>query len=67
MKNSVIKDSVMEDAVMKNSVIKNSVAKKHILIVDDDRDLSFIICDMLESYGYEVSSAADANGAYYIL
>lgn len=67
MKNSVIKDSVMEDAVMKNSVIKNSVAKKHILIVDDDRDLSFIICDMLESYGYEVSCAADANGAYDML
>lgn len=67
MKNSVIKNSVMEDAVMKNSVIKNSVAKKHILIVDDDRDLSFIICDMLESYGYEVSCAADANKTYDML
>lgn len=67
MKNLVIKDSVMEDAVIKGSVIKNSVAKKHILIVDDDRDLSFIICDMLESYGYEVSCAADANAAYDML
>ncbi len=49
MKNLVIKDSVMEDAVIKGSVIKNSVAKKHILIVDDDRDLSCFIFGIVES------------------
>ena len=35
------------------------MAKHNILIVDDDRDLSFITADTLESYGYEVMSAAD--------
>lgn len=38
--------------------------KRKILIVDDDEDLSFIICEMLESYGYSVSSAKDREEAF---
>lgn len=41
--------------------------KKHILIVDDDEDLSFIIGEMLESYGYEVSRAENASRAFDML
>lgn len=40
---------------------------KHILIVDDDEDLSFIISEMLESYGYEVSHAENASAAFNML
>ncbi len=29
--------------------------KKQILVIDDDTDLSYIISDMLEDYGYSVS------------
>lgn len=43
------------------------MAKHKILIVDDDRDLSFITADTLESYGYEVMSAADPDEAFAIL
>lgn len=40
---------------------------KHILIIDDDEDLSLIICDMLESYGYQVSHAENAEAAFAML
>lgn len=40
---------------------------KHILIVDDDEDLSFITGDMLESYGYKVSHAKNAAAAFDML
>lgn len=40
---------------------------KHILIIDDDEDLSFIICEMLESYGYETSCAVDIEQAFSLL
>ncbi len=40
---------------------------KHILIVDDDEDLSFITGDMLESYGYKVSHAGNAAAAFDML
>ncbi len=40
---------------------------KHILIIDDDEDLSLIICDMLESYGYQVSHAGNAEAAFAML
>lgn len=43
------------------------MAKHKILIVDDDRDLSFITADTLESYGYEVMSAADPDEAFALL
>lgn len=38
--------------------------KKHILIIDDDKDLSFIMSEMLESYGYKVSYAENAAAAF---
>lgn len=41
--------------------------KKHILIVDDDEDLSFVIADMLAAYGYEVTTAADSGAAFDLL
>lgn len=41
--------------------------KKHILIVDDDKDLSFIIGEMLESYGYKVSLAENSGEAFDML
>lgn len=41
--------------------------RKHILIVDDDEDLSFIISEMLESYGYEVSRVESAAAAFDML
>lgn len=41
--------------------------KKHILIIDDDSDLSFIISDMLENYGYKVSHAENASEAFEML
>lgn len=41
--------------------------KKHILIIDDDNDLSSIISDMLENYGYETSHAENAQEAFDLL
>lgn len=41
--------------------------KKHILIVDDDEDLSFVIADMLTAYGYEVTTVADSETAFDLL
>ena len=32
-----------------------------ILIVDDDKDLSWIIAEMLQDYGYKVLCAADVS------
>lgn len=40
---------------------------KEILIVDDDADLSFIISEMLESYGYSVTTAASGEEAFDLL
>ncbi len=37
---------------------------KNILIIDDDEDLSFIISEMLESYGYSVTTAANGEEAF---
>lgn len=45
---------------MRRSKVKEG---KKILIVDD-RDLAFINAGMLESYGYEVMSAADIYRTY---
>ena len=41
--------------------------KKQILIIDDDEDLSFIISDMLEDYGYNVTCAKDSDEAFALL
>lgn len=38
-----------------------------ILIIDDDEDLSFIISDMLESYGYNVTCAQNSEKAFELL
>lgn len=40
---------------------------KDILIVDDDKDLSFIISEMLESYGYSVTCAESCDKAFALL
>ncbi|MBD5104066.1 MAG: response regulator transcription factor [Ruminococcaceae bacterium] len=39
----------------------------NILIVDDDKDLSFIISEMLESYGYKVTCAESGKRAFELL
>lgn len=41
--------------------------KKHILIIDDEKDLSFIISEMLEGYGYKVSAAASGEEALELI
>lgn len=40
---------------------------KQILIIDDDADLSFIISEMLESYGYNVTWAENSETAFALL
>ncbi len=40
---------------------------KKILIIDDDMDLSFIISEMLESYGYSVTTAESGEEAFELL
>lgn len=40
---------------------------RQILIIDDDEDLSFIISEMLESYGYGVTCASDSERAFQFL
>lgn len=41
--------------------------QKEILIIDDDEDLSMIISDMLENYGYHVNCATDSETAFQLL
>lgn len=43
------------------------MANEHILIIDDDEDLSFIISEMLENYGYQVTTAANSEEAFNLL
>lgn len=38
-----------------------------ILIIDDDKDLSFIIADMLKGYGYAADEAANGEEAFELL
>lgn len=45
-------------------MVKN---EKNILIIDDDEDLSLILTDMLESYGYCVTCVSDSAGAFRLL
>lgn len=40
---------------------------KKILIVDDDKDLSFIISEMLESYGYSITCTESCSKAFDLL
>lgn len=41
--------------------------QKQILIIDDDEDLSFIISDMLENYGYQITCAKTSEQAFDLL
>ena len=41
--------------------------RNSILIIDDDADLSFVISDMLEGYGYNVTAAETAEEAFELL
>lgn len=41
--------------------------RNSILIIDDDADLSFVISDMLEGYGYDVTAAETAEEAFELL
>ncbi|MBR6103411.1 MAG: response regulator transcription factor [Ruminococcus sp.] len=41
--------------------------RNNILIIDDDSDLSFVITDMLEGYGYNVTSAESAAEGFDLL
>ncbi|MGN1417401.1 MAG: response regulator transcription factor [Oscillospiraceae bacterium] len=43
------------------------MSRKQILIIDDDEDLSFIISEMLESYGYGVTCAENSEAAFELL
>lgn len=43
------------------------MADRKILIIDDDDDLSFIIADMLKSYGYESDEARNGEDAFDLL
>lgn len=46
---------------------EKTLAKKRILLIDDDKDLSMITRDMLQSYRYEVSIVSDCDSAYQLL
>lgn len=43
------------------------MSRKQILIIDDDEDLSFIISEMLQSYGYDVTHAENSERAFALL
>ncbi len=45
----------------------NDQAKGHILIVEDDRDLSEVMSDLLEIEGYQIAQAADGVEALKLL
>lgn len=47
--------------------MNNSTANYKILIIDDDKDLSMIVQDMYEDYGYQVTLALDSEEAYRLL
>lgn len=47
--------------------IGEKMSENHILIIDDDEDLSWIMADMLESYGYKVTCAPDSETAFNLL
>lgn len=41
--------------------------KRQVLVIDDDEDLSYIISDMLENYGYGVTCANNSDRAFELL
>lgn len=46
--------------------MENNIYNK-ILMIDDDKDLSAVISDMLEDYGYKVTCAYDSQSAFQLL
>ncbi len=47
--------------------VDKRMAKRQILIIDDDEDLSYIISDMLEEYGYDVACVTNGDSAFEML
>lgn len=47
--------------------IEKQMCNKKILFVDDDKDLAFIITEMLEGYGYKVTNAYDSETAFNLM
>ena len=45
---------------------KNNIYNK-VLMIDDDEDLAFVISDMLESDGYQVTCAETSEQAFALL
>lgn len=43
------------------------MSEKRILIIDDDEDLSFIISELLQSYGYDVTCVKTSEEAFSVL
>ena len=43
------------------------MVQKQILIIDDDKDLSLVISDLLENYGYDATYAPDSETAFRLL
>lgn len=48
-------------------MISDQGLKRRVLVVDDDEDLSMIVQDLLEDYGYDVTLAPDSEVAYELL
>jgi two-component system response regulator VicR len=46
--------------------MENNIYNK-VLMIDDDEDLAFVISDMLESYGYQVTCAETSEQAFALL
>lgn len=61
----------MKSIVQKSGLLtdnpKGENMQKQILIIDDDEDLSFIITEMLESYGYCVTCAQNSEKAFELI
>lgn len=65
-KNYLIENEINLTAKGRTFFMKKGT-KRRILIIDDDNDLSMIIKDMYEDYGYEAIHAADAKSAYQLM
>ncbi len=51
----------------KGNMVRKENRKRKILLVDDDMDLSMIVRDMYEHYGYEVTLATNSDEAFQLL
>lgn len=50
-----------------DNILEKQMYNKKILFIDDDKDLSFIITEMLEGYGYKVTNAYDSETAFRLM